>query len=338
MENEQTKKQIKNQIEYYLSDKNLEQDEFFHKLISEDNEGYLNIDHIMQCNKIKNAKWTKDQILSAIEDSTQIEANKEKTMIRRKNNKPLPILNLEKLTNKKRSRDKNDKKGDKIIPIILTIKSDKNTEIKWKDIETKYKTLNPTLTVLYTRFKENEGNFGVYPMGANYTDGESLNFVKEFNIEDIKFTVSECEGKDLEKFKKENQSHLDYCVNRERAKKINKKNNTNLLDPITLGNEEYIDISRIKEKIRKMMSQVKEEMIVLNDDECKFMKDLVKYHPDKEICDKVKDVKFIGVGKINPHEYTKAFFGLNDKKEKLFEFFVHKCPEKILIDDRKKYK
>ena len=137
-----------------------------------------------------------------------------------------------------------------------------------------------------------------------------INFIKEFDLDGIKFNVKLCEGKDLEKFLEENQSHLDLCVNKEREKRIKKKNKTNLDIPVKLGNEVYNDIAKIKEKIRKMMSQVKDELIILNDDETKFIKDLVQFHPEKEIKEKINDVPFIGVGKNDPHQYTKGFFGL----------------------------
>jgi hypothetical protein len=44
--------ELKKQIEYYLSDANLKQDEFFHEQISK-NDGYLPIHLILKCNKIK---------------------------------------------------------------------------------------------------------------------------------------------------------------------------------------------------------------------------------------------------------------------------------------------
>ena len=338
---EGTKKEIKCQIEYYLSDENLETDEFFHKLISEDKEGYLNLECIMQCNKVKKAGWDKEKIIEAIIDSELIELNPEKNKIRRKDNKPLPPLDEKKLLNKKRYREKKGEKGDQINPIILIFNTDKDCELKWQDIENKYKSLNPTLSVIYTRFKLNEGHFGVIPTGANVKEGDNkdiIHFGKEFDLDGIKFSVKLCEGKDLDKFMEENKSHLDLCINKERNKKLKKKNKTSLEIPIKLGDEEFNDISKIKEKIRKMMSQVKEELIILDEGQTKFMKDLVKYHPEKEIEEKVNNAPFLGVGKIDPHQYTKAFFGLDDNKEKLFEFLVHKCPEKILIEDKKKNK
>ena len=336
--NEETQKEIRKQIEYYLSDMNLETDEFFYKVISNEKEGYLDLEYIMQCNKVKKAGWDKNMIIDSIKDSELIELNDQKTKIRRKGNKPLPELNEKKLLNKKRYREK---KENKINPIILIFTSDKDNELKWQDIEAKYKSLNPTLSVIYTRFKTNEGHFGIIPSGANLknkNEKDKVNYTKEFNINGIKFSVKLCEGKELEKFMEENQSHLDLCVNKERDKKLKKKNKTILKSLVKLGEEEFNDIAKIKEKIRKMISRVEDELIILDEKEIKFIKDLVKFHPDKEVNEKVNNAPFIGIGKIDPHQYTKAFFGLNENKEKLFDFFVNKCPEKILIADIKKNK
>ena len=91
--NDETKMEIKKQMEYYLSDLNLETDEFFHKIISNEKEGYIDLEYIMQCNKVKKAGWDKNMIIESIKDSDQVELNPEKTKIRRKGNKPLPELN-----------------------------------------------------------------------------------------------------------------------------------------------------------------------------------------------------------------------------------------------------
>ena len=271
--NEETQKEIRKQIEYYLSDMNLETDEFFYKVISNEKEGYLDLEYIMQCNKVKKAGWDKNMIIDSIKDSDQIELNPDKTKIRRIGNKPLPELNEKKLLNKKRYREK---KENKINPIILIFTSDKDNELKWQDIEAKYKSLNPTLSVIYTRFKTNEGHFGIIPSGANLknkNEKDKVNYTKEFNINGIKFSVKLCEGKELEKFMEENQSHLDLCVNKERDKKLKKKNKTILKSLVKLGEEEFNDIAKIKEKIRKMISRVKDELIILDEKEIKFIKD-----------------------------------------------------------------
>ena len=341
---EKVKEDIKNQIEYYFSDKNLEGDKFFHDLISKDKEGYLDLEYILQCNIIKKNKWTKDQILESIKESEKIEANTDKTKIRRKDNKPLPPLDENKLLNRKREREKENKNKNKKkenTPIILNISTDKETEIKWQDIESKYKSLNPDLSIIYTRFNKNEGNFGIENNADNGDNGENkksnLNFVKGFDIDGIKFNVKICEGEELKKFMEENKSHLEQCLKKTKNKnKKRKKTNTMLNEAVNLGDEEYKDIAKIKEKINKIMKETNDKMIILNEEQTKFIKDLVKYHPDKKIIKKTEDIPFIGVGKLNENEYKKGFFGLDENKEKMYDFLIYKCPERIMSEDRKK--
>ena len=339
--NEKEKDDIKNQIEYYLSDKNLEGDQFFNDLISKDKDGYLDLEYILQCNLIKKNKWTKEQIIESLKNSENVEINENKTRIRRKGNKPLPPLDENKLLTRKRNREKEKEKNkNKIIPIILTVTSDKETELKWQDIESKYKSLNPSLSIIYTRFNKNEGHFGIIPPENNENSEEkeknNLNFVKEFEIEDAKFKVNICEGEKLEKFNNENKSHLELSLKQTKSKKHKKKSNTNLNEVVNLGNEEFNDVAKIKEKIKKIMDEAKDKMIVLDEEQTKFIKDLVKFHPDKKIRKKTEEIPFIGVGKLHENEYKKGFFGLNEKKEKEYYFLIYKCPERILVEDRKK--
>lgn len=81
---------IRKQVEYYLSDGNLSRDPFFNSKIREDAHGYLDLSFILNCNKIKSMSVTKETIVDAIKDSTEVEADETGTRIRRKGNKPLP--------------------------------------------------------------------------------------------------------------------------------------------------------------------------------------------------------------------------------------------------------
>ena len=339
---EKTKNEVKGQIEYYLSDDNLEGDKFFHDIISKDKDGYLDLEYILQCNKVKKNKWTKEQIIESLKESEKVELNEAKTKIRRKDNKVLPPLNEEILINRKRNREKEQKsKSNKNTPIVLSFSSDKETDINCEDIESKYKSINPSLSVVYTKFNKNEGHFVILPPEAGDNekmDKEKINFEKEFDIEGVKFNVKLCEGEDLDKFMKENESQIDMCTRKSKNKKKKKKTNTMLKVAVTLGDEEFDDLSKIKEKIRNMINEVKDEMIVLDESQTKFIKDLVKFHPDKKIRKKTEEIPFIGVGKLKENEYKKGFFGLNDKKEKEYDFLVYKCPERIMTEDRKSEK
>jgi hypothetical protein len=82
--------EIRTQVEYYLSDKNLEKDAFFHNKIKEDKEGYLDLEHVMNCNKIKTQGISKDAIRAAVKESTLVEIDATGERIRRKGNTALP--------------------------------------------------------------------------------------------------------------------------------------------------------------------------------------------------------------------------------------------------------
>lgn len=78
--------QIREQIEYYLSDANLAKDRFFREQIQADKEGWILITHFLNCNKVKQQKWTATEIAEAVKDSTKIDLNKNKLSVRRAGN------------------------------------------------------------------------------------------------------------------------------------------------------------------------------------------------------------------------------------------------------------
>ena len=82
------KDEIKKQIEYYMSDKNLLKDKFFREQILTSKGGYISISHFLNCNKVQKAGWTKDDIKKACADSEELEVKGD--TIRRAENKPLP--------------------------------------------------------------------------------------------------------------------------------------------------------------------------------------------------------------------------------------------------------
>jgi hypothetical protein len=85
--------ELKKQVEYYLSDRNLQHDQFFHDKIASNAEGWLDIVDILNCNKVKKLKATTEKhIRDAIVDSTEVEVSADGKKIRRKDGKALPEL------------------------------------------------------------------------------------------------------------------------------------------------------------------------------------------------------------------------------------------------------
>lgn len=95
---------LKKQVEYYLSDDNLKHDKFFHSKISENGEGWLALDHILACNKIKAITREASEIIAAIATSADLEPNESGNSIRRKS--PLPAFEGE-LKRTPKNKDKN---------------------------------------------------------------------------------------------------------------------------------------------------------------------------------------------------------------------------------------
>jgi hypothetical protein len=91
-----SKAELKKQVEYYLSDKNLTNDRFFHEKISEAKDGWIDLSNIIACNKIKQFKLKNAalEIAEAVKDSTEVEVAGAK--IRRKGGKALPELSASK--------------------------------------------------------------------------------------------------------------------------------------------------------------------------------------------------------------------------------------------------
>ena len=201
---------IKEQIEYYLSDKNLEHDTFFHQKISEDSNGYLDLELFLKCNKIKNAGWTLDEIKEGIKLSNNIELNKDETKVRRKDNKPLPELVL---LAKKRKKDKKEEKEEK-EPKVLIFNCKEPNKSNWKDVCKKFEEENKELNVIYKRFKDTTGHIVIRPN----EDEEEINFKDKFICDDIEYEVKKCEGDDLINFFKDHGEHYQSCIKMKKNK------------------------------------------------------------------------------------------------------------------------
>ena len=322
---------IKIQMEYYLSDENLKKDQFFHQKILSNSEGYIDLDYFLKCNKVKNAGWTKEELKEGIKESKEIELDNTTEKVRRINNKELPELLL---LNKKRKKDENeDEKEEKeeneenesIDPTILKVTSTEETKIKWKDILSEFQKENPNLKVVYGRFKINEGHFAIL-----IKPDEELKFKDSLKINDEVFKVEKCEGEDLIEFWKNHGSHYEQCVKShdKKGKKNNKKgkkDKTFLENPVNLGGEKFTDISLVRAKARKILTDNKDGD-ALKDKDKEFIEDVLKYHHNYD--DKIKDLDFITTGKSEKYEHSRCFYIVKKDGEKV-DFSIQKCIDEI---------
>ena len=335
--------QIKEQIEYYLGDENLKKDSFFHQKISEDPNGYLELDFLLKCNKIKNAGWTKDDLKEGVKLSDKLELDKTESKVRRKDNKPLPELIL--LTKKRKKDEEKDEPKTLKDPkeaIILMFTCKEPNKSNWKEVCQVFKDENPELNIIYSRFKDNLGHFAVMPQD------EDLKFKDKFSFEDIEYTVKKCENDDLINFFKEHGKHFEMCVEMNQRKnkknkkdkskgknknKKEKKDNTinnyqsiQLKKEVTLGDQKFKDALLIKAEARKIINETKDDQ-KLDSKNLKFILDLLKYHHKYE--EKSKDLDYITVGKPENYDSSRCFIVVNTKNEKK-DFSVQKCIDNLI--------
>ena len=325
---------LKVQLEYYLTDTNLTNDEFFHSKISEDSEGYVEIGLFLNCNKVKKLNVTKEDILKALKLSQELELNSTEDKVRRKGNMPLPELKLLKKKQKRKESDSEseEEKGEKdsYDPIILVIKSDKDTEIRWKNIQDEFALLNPHLNVPYMRFKTNNGHIGVFNKSA-----EELKFNDKFTIEGVEFTVTKAEGDNLINFWRDHGTHFEMCIgkNKKQGKSGRTRKDINYLkNSVTLANEVYTDITKIKSRARTILHSNKDgEKIQAIDHD--FLYDLLKFH--RNFAEKSKNLDYFTTDKPNEFQYSRCFFIVR-KDGSRDDFSVYKCIERLQNENTKR--
>ena len=75
---------IKEQIEFYFSDMNLENDNDFSKLILKSENRFINISYLLNRNRLKMLNATEEDIIFALKDSNEIEIDEKNFLIRSK--------------------------------------------------------------------------------------------------------------------------------------------------------------------------------------------------------------------------------------------------------------
>jgi hypothetical protein len=95
---------LQKQVEYYMSDSNLKHDKFFHDKISENENGWLSLNFILACNKIKALTTDAKDIVESMKASSVVEVNEAGDALRRRN--PLPAFEGELKRSIKAGKDK----------------------------------------------------------------------------------------------------------------------------------------------------------------------------------------------------------------------------------------
>jgi hypothetical protein len=336
---------IKTQVEYYLSDKNLRQDAFFHDMISKDPNHSITIEAIMKCNKIKKMNIDSGIIVEAIAKSSEVEVNADKTAIKRKNNPAIPDLDPQpekKIisekngsknghnVNRKPEEHKHEEEKEKAVikdPLVFVLKTEQPYLAGRKSLQEKIEAVIG-MPVPYCRMAKVEGNFVV---DKTSLPEEIKNKVatEGFTYENLKFDVKVAEGGSLKTFWDKHGLHYNTCIGgKERTQKDKDKDRKNkkfASKEITFGNEKYADITRLKNIFKNILQQVSDEEIVKEPHHTMLL-ELLKFHDHHE--QKLKDLQHFTVGPHPEHKDSRCFFVVRKDGHKE-DFSAKKCLENL---------
>ena len=295
---------IKNQVEYYFSDENLCYDKFFHELISSDEHGFASIDSILKCQRIKNLKTNKEQIIEAIHGSAIVELNAAKDSLRRINNKLLPVL-----------KSKKNKKNQPLEPqvIILSVTISEESKVNWKELRDSFRSKYMDTNVIYARFHGNEGHIGV----TNDADVQSI--VKGgLEINSHKAAIKLLEGDELLEFWKANGGHFDICSQSNKKRKVEHSRGINM------GGKLFSSVSALKNHVTSLLNGSAEGNI--DPHYHNLIHAVFRLHPDHER--KSHGLKTFAIGKHPLYPESKCFFVVREDGTKE-DFSITKCLQQL---------
>lgn len=341
---------LQKQIEYYLSDTNLARDKFFREQIQTDKQGWVAVNHFLNCNKIKASGFTADDLISACANSTLVEADKAKKSIRRKENKPLP----EKSESRKRDTKAEEKKADqgqdevdengKIIlsekdfdnPLIVEfkvqgVKEGDDFKVEWKQVENTIREKFGGLKIVYSRADATGGHIAFSQLRMKRELVDELTKPKSsVKIQDKDFVFTIPEGEELKSFWTDHGGHYQFCTQNKvrmarkqaKARQTEKKEQTKRAKTsYEIAGVYYLDINKVKSKSRAILNLKKDgEKLEGNDEE--FLKELIAFHDKKD--QKMKDFDHFEVNVHPSYDKTRCFFVVRKDGSKE-DFSVTKC-------------
>jgi hypothetical protein len=357
-----TPAEIKKQVEYYLSDANLKRDKFFNGKIKENDEGWLSIALLLNCNKVKQMKVKSESIADSLKDSELVEVSEDKLQIRRKD-KTCP--EYEGAASKKREEKAAAKEGsdaeeenkeenkedvdpktagwlteeDFNSPHVVRFETTKDLpegtkKVDWKTLVEGVKEKCTKIKVAYVRSDEKTGEIAISKHKLAKATLDELLALK-ITANEAEFTFRMLDGEDLEKFWQDHGGHYQFCIRPKlrQAKKLASKNKSAGKrgeggSKAPKGKTQFEIAGVLYADINKVKSKsrailnLKKDGEVLTGNDEDFMKQIIKQH-DKHAL-KMKDFKHFEVGVHPEHERTRCFF-VHKKNGTLEDFSVSKC-------------
>eukprot|EP00929_Paragymnodinium_shiwhaense_P096422 TRINITY_DN5800_c0_g1_i1.p1 TRINITY_DN5800_c0_g1~~TRINITY_DN5800_c0_g1_i1.p1 ORF type:complete len:424 (-),score=201.45 TRINITY_DN5800_c0_g1_i1:251-1444(-) len=257
---------VRKQVEYYLSDENLRYDKFFHEKISADKDGWLELNLVLTCNKMKSMNATKDDVLAALKES-KIEVKEGGDAIRRPSNAALPKLETKQQHLKKGSMHAHD---GGVVGFIKDVPAEKT----WVQVKEVLKAALPENVMLWFVSEVNDKRqcfICTAPFEGDVKFYETL----ELAVADAKLKVELCMGDMLQQALKLLPKHIKEKREKESRKKQKERNR-----PIVVGTQRFINVGALRGRVKEILNSRSDgESLKADGSDFKLVKALLEFHP-----------------------------------------------------------
>jgi len=299
---------VRKQIEYYLSDDNLRHDKFFHDKISGTPEGWLQLDLILSCNKMKAMRASKEDVVASLSGS-KIEIKEDKLSVRRPGNLALPALETAPRHQKKNSAHAHD---GGVISVIHSIPAEQS----WMQIKEKLREKLPDKVQLW--FVSEVDDKGSCIIASAPFDGD-LQFFEglELEVGNAKLKTEVAHGDPLQNALKKMPKHIRDKREKEVRKRQKERNR-----PIVVGSQRFVTVHALRQRVKEILNSRSDgEQLKVDGSDYKLIKALLGYHPKGDT--KSKGMTGMKVGKSSQGD-SRCFWMIKDDGTEE-DFSAQKC-------------
>ncbi len=287
---------LRSQVEYYMSDQNLKNDKFFHHALKTAPERLIPVELLMNCKKIKQHSPSNEEIIKAIEDSSYLKMNEDKTRFGRLN-RHLPILRdrmifvtLDKEYTKNQSEID---LGDKFIhftPFIIRFKTEKRITMKNHEFRKKLKKAMEC-DIPFIKLYHKKGNLVFNHNKMDHNQIGELIEKKEFKLRDYVLVMEKLDEENTKLWLDINRLDLEKNLKMKyhsQIKKINRHTDPTRkvfyednYGPVEILDKKFIDFRQLKGALKSIVNRTKNGAEI-DPDYIEFVKKVLSYHDDKE--------------------------------------------------------
>jgi len=259
-------KMVRRQVEYYFSDENLRYDKFFSDKISGDKEGWLDINLIISCAKMKAMRASKEDVWEALKES-KLEVRKDSTGIRRQGNAKVPELQAQPTHQKKNSLHAHD---GGVVAALSGIPEEQS----WVQVKAKLADKLPQKVQLWFVSEVSDKNQCI--VATSPFDGDQK-FFEEIALEVGGATLKSevCQGDSLHQSLKLVPKHV-----RDKRERESRKRQKERKRPIILGTQRFLNVPALRGRVKEILNSRSDgEQLKPDGSDFKLIKSLLEFHP-----------------------------------------------------------